>query len=127
VRFWNTSAIVPLCVTQPATAQIRGLIETDPSLMVWWATRTECLSTFARRRRDGHLGAPGERQGRHALAAIATEWSEGLPSEQLRLRAERLLNVHALRVADAFQLGGLAVVARRHDDACDRFTRRSTS
>jgi predicted nucleic acid-binding protein len=112
VKFWDTSAIVPLCVAEPATPQVRELVDTDQSLVVWWATRTECVSAFARRRRDGHLSAQAERRARHVLAAIAAEWSEVLPSESLRLRGERLLAVHPLRAADAFQLAAALLWSR---------------
>jgi predicted nucleic acid-binding protein len=104
LRFWDTSAIVPLCVDEPATSVVRRLAESDPSIVVWWASRTECVSALARRRREGLLAAEVERQARELLALLAGAWSEVLPSEALRTRAERLLGVHHLRAADAFQL-----------------------
>ena len=112
MRFWDTSAVVPLCVIEPATPQVRQLAEADPSLVVWWATRTECVSALARRRRDGHLSALAEQRARRALSGLAAEWSEVLPSEPLRLRSERLLAVHELRAADAFQLGAALLWSR---------------
>jgi uncharacterized protein with PIN domain len=112
VRFWDTSAVVPLCVVEPATPQVRQLVAHDPSLVVWWATRTECISALTRRRRDGHLSAQTEQRARRALSALAAEWSEVLPSDPLRLRSERLLAVHALRAADAFQLAAALLWSR---------------
>ena len=104
--------MVPLLVLEPATPAARRLARADPSLVVWWATRTECLSAVARRRRDGHLGARDEERTRRALAALAAEWSEVLPSEPLRQRSERLLTVHPLRAADAFQLAAALLWSR---------------
>jgi len=112
VRFWDTSAIVPLCVTEPASTKVRRLVEEDPSMVVWWATRVECLSAFARRRRDGLLGAPAEAQSRQVLLALAGGWSEVIPNERLRQRTERLLSLHALRAADAFQLAAALLWSR---------------
>jgi len=112
VRFWDTSAVVPLCVVEPATPQVRRLADADPSLVVWWGTRTECVSALSRRRRDGQLAAQAEQRARRVLSVLAAEWSELLPSEPLRLRAERLLGVHALRAADALQLAAALVWAR---------------
>ena len=112
MRFWDTSAVVPLCVVEPATPQVRRLADADPSLVVWWGTRTECVSALARRRRDGQLAAQAEQRARRVLSALAAEWSEVLPSEPLRLRAERLLGVHALRAADALQLAAALLWAR---------------
>ena len=45
-----------------------------------------------------------ERQARQVLQQLANAWSEVQPSELLRGTADRLLAVHALRVADALQL-----------------------
>jgi uncharacterized protein len=112
VRFWDTSAIVPLCVAEPATRRVRQLAELDPSLVVWWATRTECVSALARRRRDGHLTAAAEQHAHRALTALAAAWSEVLPSDPLRFRAERLLSVHPLRAADGFQLAAALLWSR---------------
>jgi hypothetical protein len=86
------------------TAVVRRLVEEDSSLVVWWGTRTECLSALARRRREGSLPSATERLARDVLAELSRAWSEILPNEALRSRAERLLAVHPLRAADAFQL-----------------------
>ena len=34
MRFWDTSALVPLCVSEPASRAIRRLATADPSLVV---------------------------------------------------------------------------------------------
>lgn len=54
--------------------------------------------------REGGLGVTGERQARYVLDALAKSWLEIQPTETLRGIAERLLAVHPLRAADAFQL-----------------------
>lgn len=112
MRYWDTSAIVPLCVTEPATAAVRELTDSDPSFVVWWASRTECVSAFARRRREGVLSPSTERYAGEALDALSAAWSEIQPSAALRRRAERLLGVHALRAADAFQLAAALLWAQ---------------
>jgi predicted nucleic acid-binding protein len=104
VRFWDSSAVVPLCVSEPHSSSSRSLLEEDPAVAVWWATRTECLSALTRRMREGDLTPGGFRAARRVVAALAETWVELLPSEMVRTAAERLLAVHALRAADAFQL-----------------------
>ncbi len=42
---------------------------------------------------------------------MAAEWSEVLPGERIRQRAERLLLTHPLRAADAFQLAAALIWA----------------
>jgi len=112
VRFWDTSAVVPLCVLEPVTVRMRRLTRADPSLLVWWATRTECISALERRAREGAIGIPDLRRSRDVLEALTSAWSEVLPSDRLRERAERILGVHPLRAADALQLAAALVWSR---------------
>jgi predicted nucleic acid-binding protein len=104
VKFWDTSAIVPLCVNEPGSSTVKAILVKDPSVVVWWATRTECVSAFMRQVREGGLSVAGERQAHEVLGTLAQAWIEVQLSETLRGTAERLLAVHPLRAADAFQL-----------------------
>jgi predicted nucleic acid-binding protein len=104
MKFWDSLAIIPLCLKEPASEVVKDLAKKDEDLVVWWATRVECISAMARRRREGVLPIHAERQAKAALTALAKEWSEILPTEPVRHRAERLLMVHSLRAADALQL-----------------------
>ena len=54
--------------------------------------------------RERTLRIEDERHARQVLGQLVGAWTEVLPSETLRGTAERLLAVHALRAADAFQL-----------------------
>lgn len=73
-------------------------------MVVWWATRTECISAFMRQVREGDLSVADERQAREVLGTLVQAWIEVQPSGTVRGTAERLLAVHPLRAADAFQL-----------------------
>ncbi|MBI2088709.1 MAG: type II toxin-antitoxin system VapC family toxin [Deltaproteobacteria bacterium] len=104
MKFWDTSAIVPLCVDEPRSSTVKDILSDGSAIVVWWATRTECTSALMRQAREGGLGIAGERQARNVLETLAKAWIEVQPSEALRGTAERLLAVHPLRAADAFQL-----------------------
>ncbi len=104
MKFWDTSAIVPLCVQEPTSATVQEILVGDPSLVVWWGTRIECISALIRQRREGSLTPTDERAARHVLHTLTQSWTEMQPSEALRGTAERLLAVHPLRAADALQL-----------------------
>lgn len=104
MKFWDTSAIIPLCVSEPHSATVNDILLKDPSVAVWWATRTECVSALTRQLRDRGLNLGGERQAREVLHTLAHTWTEIQPTETLRELAERLLAVHSLRAADSFQL-----------------------
>ena len=48
------------------------------------------------------------------LDALGLTWAEVQPSDQVRALASRLLRVHALPAADAFQLGAALLAAEGH-------------
>lgn len=117
MKFWDTSALVPLCVNEPTSVEVESLLADDPLIVVWWGTRLECVSAFMRQVREGNLSATGKRQARQVLSSLAQSWIEILPSEAVRSAAERLLAVHPLRAADALQLA--AALQWRLADATD--------
>jgi uncharacterized protein len=104
VRFWDSSAVVPLLVQQPESAITSALVADDPDIIVSWSTPVECASALARLRREGHIDVAGESAVLAVLRDLTDEWAEILPVEQVRLTAYRLLRTHALRAADALQL-----------------------
>ena len=104
MKFWDTSAIVSLCVNEPASSTLKPILAEDAAIVVWWATRTECVSAFVRQVRERGLKLAGEKQARHLLETLAQSWIEVQPTRNLRGAAERLLAVHPLRAAEALQL-----------------------
>lgn len=93
---------------------VKRLIKADEDIAVWLAARVECLSALSRRRREGVLSADAELKARAILSALSAEWSEVQPSELVRQRAERLLAIHSLRSADAFQLAAALIWAQEN-------------
>lgn len=104
MRFWDTSALVPLLLDQPATARVLGLLADDPEIVAWWGTPLECASAAARLRREDRLTVDDEDLVLALLERLAQTWCAILPSEEVREQAGRLLRVHSLRAADALQL-----------------------
>ncbi|MCJ7547485.1 MAG: type II toxin-antitoxin system VapC family toxin [Deltaproteobacteria bacterium] len=109
MKFWDSSAIIPLCLQEPNSEQVRAALKTDEDIVVWWTTRIECLSALELRQREGALPAETQLKARAVLFALATAWSEVLPGERVRQRAERLLAIHPLRAADALQLAAALI------------------
>jgi uncharacterized protein len=114
VRFWDSSAIVPLLVAEPSSAVVMGMYEIDPEVVAWWATEAECVSALARLERDGSLSASSMTEGLRRLEGLASAWREVQPVTAVRQTAIRLLRVHPLRTADALQLGAAIVAAEDH-------------
>jgi uncharacterized protein with PIN domain len=57
LRFWDSSAPLPLLVDEPTGAQLRCMLAEDPQMLAWWSSRAEMASALARRERDGLLSA----------------------------------------------------------------------
>ena len=112
MRYWDTSAVLPLIIDEPETARAKRLADQDPAIAAWWATRTECMSALARLRRDETINSEDEARTKRLLLQLAGQWTEIAPGTRLRERAERLLSVHPLRASDAFQLAAALLWAR---------------
>ena len=111
MRFWDSSALVPLLVEEPSSGARRSLHESDPVIVVWWGSLVECESALASfRRRPGNDSAPVQ-AAVAGLEDLAQNWIEVPPEDQIRSRARRLLRVHPLRAADALQLAAALVAA----------------
>ncbi len=102
--FWDTSALIPLCVAQDATVRMKELMRGDSLMTVWWGTAVEGRSALARLRREGLLDEQGEEMARGFLQKMRDGWSEIEPGEKVRQQAIRFISVHDLKAADALQL-----------------------
>ena len=112
MNFWDSSALVPLLVTEATSDLRRTQYDADPWAVVWFGTLVEIESSLVRRQRDGQLPADVEHAARKRLTEITKQWTEVLPTEEVRARAIRLLRVHQLRAADAFQLAAALIFCR---------------
>jgi predicted nucleic acid-binding protein len=112
VAFWDASAIVPLCCSQPASAQGRRLRRELKRMVVWWGTPLEARSAFARLERDGDITLAERGVAVKLLGQLRLAWDEILPTEKLRTLAEDLPDAHRLRAADAAQLAAALVWCR---------------
>jgi uncharacterized protein with PIN domain len=70
MKFWDSSAIIPLCVEEAPTARVKRLAEEDPALLVWWGTQIECHSALARRRREEIITREDGERAQHALTLL---------------------------------------------------------
>lgn len=111
MKFWDTSAILPLCLQEPMSGTVQAILRQDEQMVVWWSTVIECSSAFARLRREGRVDWGQEARLRQVLGLLATHWSEVLPGQLVREEAARLLLNHPLRAADAMQMAAAVVWA----------------
>jgi predicted nucleic acid-binding protein len=111
VKFWDSSAIVPLVTDEPGREPLLSLLEQDPVMAIWWATPVEVTSAVARREREGMLDLRAATQVLQKLRTLDGAWHQVLPGDALRGTAQRLLRVHPLRAADSLQLAAALTVA----------------
>lgn len=107
MRFWETSAIVPLLLDEANTERAKECQRVDPLVVVWWGTATECVSSIARLERAGH----GISEAFERLDTVAAAWVEIEASDAVRRSASRILRTHPLKAADALQLAAATVAA----------------
>ena len=111
MRFWDASAVVPLCFEQGGSTAVETIARQDPVLVVWWGTAVECVSALARLRRMDGLPPAAMQQTMAVLGRLRSGWMEILPTDAVRDRAQALLQAHPLRAADALQLAAALVWA----------------
>lgn len=117
MRFWDTSALVALLVAERQTARVERWLREDAGVVVWTLTRVELLSALARRRRLEPAAARRLQGARRELLAAWERWSEVTATDLVRRHAERLVETHPLKAADALQIGAAIVAAE--DDPTD--------
>ena len=111
MRFWDSSALVPLLVNESTSEAVLAEYERDPEILVWWATQVECVSALARLEREGSLDSASMGSAVRRLEGLAHAWVEVSAGLRVRQLAIRLLRVHSLRSADALQLAAATVAA----------------
>lgn len=116
MKFWDSSAIIPLCLEELHSEMIRSLASDDRELAFWWGAPIECCSSFARLRREGVISAEGEQTARRLVDQLTNYGAEISASEEVRLTARRLFLRHSLRAADALQLAAALVWAVNSPD-----------
>jgi predicted nucleic acid-binding protein len=109
MKFWDSSAIVPLVVTEENTDYCVSLLSDDPEMLIWCLSRVGVISALRRRVREDDLTEDEFRRAKEQLNIILDSAYEVSAVEKVRSRALRLLEVHPLRAADACQLASVLV------------------
>jgi predicted nucleic acid-binding protein len=111
VRFWDTSAILPLVIRQSASGKADRWYGEDPGVAIWTLTTVEIASALWRLRREDALTEEDARATELRADELAAASYIVADVESVKAAAARLLRVHALRAADALQLGAALVWA----------------
>jgi uncharacterized protein len=109
MSYWDSSALLPLCIEEPASPLIRNTFQRVTRPVVWWGALFECQSALERLHRSGDLVHDQKRRAQGMLSLLASGWREVLPTNSVRERALRILSSYRLASADSLQLAAAVV------------------
>jgi predicted nucleic acid-binding protein len=107
--FWDSSALVPVLLSEARSSDVVALLRSDRAPTIWWGSPVECQSALQRRRRENTLGAAALAEALARLERLAEDMDVVAPALNLRDAAGRALAAHPLRAADALQLAAALV------------------
>ena len=90
MKFWDSSAVIPLLVTESTTPAVRDILAKDRHMHVWWATDVECVSALARLEREKPAAVISIEAAFDRLTALREDWSEIAAVNSVRDVAKRL-------------------------------------
>ncbi len=129
MRFWDSSALVPLVVEQSESRQADVWFAEDGDLAIWTLTETEILSALRRLEREGALDQAECDGSERRVSELVASCYILIDVEGVKAQARRLLRLHPLRAADALQLGAAKAWAgnARFDRTLHTFDKRLAS
>lgn len=109
--FWDSSALVPLCVIQPQTPGATALYA-KYRIVAWWAAQVEIVSGLNRLVRMGGITYDQYLASKPFVQRLVLGWNSVHESASITDHACSLLEQYPLRAADALQLAAAL-------EACD--------
>lgn len=119
MRFWDSSALVPLLVGEDTSEALETLFRDEQSVAVWWGAEVECASAVARLERASELTPVEANEVFQQLQHLSRVWHRIDPVETIRVSAKRFLRVHDLRAADALQLAAAFLAAEGRPESLE--------
>ena len=104
MRYWDSSALVPLVVGQATSRTIDAWLDADPGIAIWTLTPVELSSAIQRLLRDRAITEGIAAEAERRAVDLADACHVVVDVEGVKRQAQRLLRLHPLRAADALQL-----------------------
>jgi predicted nucleic acid-binding protein len=114
VRFWDTSALVPLVTKEEQTPRMQQVIESDRNVAVSFITPVELTSTIWRRGR--RFDQTLFRRSLFKIAEIEANWTMLDDFEPTIKLARQLITKYVLRTGDAIQLAAALLLVDEHPE-----------
>jgi predicted nucleic acid-binding protein len=110
LKFWDSSALVPLVIEERTSRRCRDLVRADPKVVVWQFTATEIISALTKREREDPSFDDADRDAAlDRLDQQSRHWEvyKAVTPDDLVFMARQaraLLLRHPLKAGDALQL-----------------------
>lgn len=114
MKFWDSSAVVPLLVEQEPSSRVANWATTDDAMVLWTLTPVEVVSALRRLVREKVLQEEVTRFAEARMEEIVRACHVVIDVEPVKALATRLLRLHPLRAFDALQLGAALHWAEGH-------------
>lgn len=109
MSFWDSSAVVPLCLNEVHSQSARIYWRRFSEHHVWRESPVEIASAFARRLREGSVDDAVLIKAENRLRSIETKWNAIEPSERQIVLARTFPQIYGLRALDSLQLAAALV------------------
>jgi predicted nucleic acid-binding protein len=116
MRFWDTSALIPLMLEEAESGRMRQLLAEDGAIAIAPITPLEIASTLWRRQHAGLLRVDEHHDAESIFAELSARWNVVVQTHLVFNAALRLVTRHPLRTLDAMQLGAAMVLS--YEPAC---------
>jgi predicted nucleic acid-binding protein len=113
MRFWDSSALIPLLLQEDRSSDAALLIRQDSTILTSALTPVEIASALWRRRHAGQLDAAVHDDVERAFAELTRRWRAVAVTQEIVRLALGVLSRHPLRSMDALQLAAALFVSGR--------------
>ena len=122
MRFWDSSALVPLVCDEKQTKFCLNLLRIDNSIVVWALASVEIFSALCRKFVEGALTKEEFKSAKERNALLWKAYSEITQYSSVKTRAYRILETHSLRSSDALHLAAALVAFEEHTTSTEFVT-----
>ena len=109
MSFWDSSALVPLCTSEPRSISAGRLWKTFSPRVVWWETSVEICSALARIERENIISLQQRLNAEKRLEILENIWIEIQPNSRIKELARTFPAQHKMKAADSLQLAAALV------------------
>ena len=114
MKFWDSSAVVPLLVEQEPSSRVAAWVASDDAMVLWTLTPIEVVSALRRLVREEVIEEELGRLAEARMYEMVRACHVVIDVEPVKTLATRLLRLHPLRAFDALQLGAALHWAEGH-------------